>query len=166
MPLSVCRKCLPFMTNYQFFCKRCNPNGLESFNKKQASKLFTFKPFIQNNWPFWQKTNANGNKLPTVEKSKTKTNRNKLICWWFSVAAFKEICHTALANLMLENQGKTLYYKDKDIIPYIDKHWESLTTMPRRIKLTWHNTVVKTMVLIIISNIMLHLLPPLWYSWC
>ena len=47
---------------------------------------------------------------------------------------------------MLENEGKTYFYKDKDIIPYIDKHWESLTTMPRRIKLTWHNTIVKTMV--------------------
>lgn len=51
-----------------------------------------------------------------------------------------------MANLTLENEGKQFFSKDKEIIPYIDKHWESLTSMPRRIKLTWHNTVAKTMV--------------------
>ena len=60
--LPFCRKCVPFMTNYQFFCKRCNPNGLESFNKKQASKLF----------PFYS---CKINRL----RGKTKTNGNKFI---------------------------------------------------------------------------------------
>lgn len=34
----------------------------------------------------------------------------------------------------------------QEIIPYIDKNWENLTTVARRVKLTWHNTVYKTLV--------------------
>uniref|UniRef100_T1INU9 B30.2/SPRY domain-containing protein n=1 Tax=Strigamia maritima TaxID=126957 RepID=T1INU9_STRMM len=64
-------------------------------------------------------------------------------------ANFSQMCQTALANLMQESvrrfKNKTYFSKDKDIIPYIDTHWEYLTTMPRRIKLTWHTTVMKTM---------------------
>jgi hypothetical protein len=37
----------------------------------------------------------------------------------------------------------------QEIIPFIEKHWENMTTMPRRVKLTWHNTVHKTLVYII-----------------
>jgi len=34
----------------------------------------------------------------------------------------------------------------QEIIPFIEKHWENMTTMPRRVKHTWHNTVNKTLV--------------------
>ena len=39
-----------------------------------------------------------------------------------------------------------LFLSLQEIIPFIEKNWESLTTMARRIKLTWHNTVHKTLV--------------------
>ncbi|KAJ6221961.1 hypothetical protein RDWZM_000506 [Blomia tropicalis] len=62
---------------------------------------------------------------------------------------FTQICQTALANLVqidrmkgVENIG---YSKDKQILPFIDKNWEYLTTQQRRINYRWHNTVLKTM---------------------
>lgn len=58
---------------------------------------------------------------------------------------FSQMCATAIANLLQQNSPKTTFSKDKDIIPFIEKHWEHLTTMPRRIKQTWHTTVFKTM---------------------
>jgi len=88
-------KCVPFMTNYQFFCKRCNPNSLEVFNKKQAS--------------------------------------------------FSQMCHTALANLIIQHDDRNYFSRDNEIIPYIADNWEALTTMPRRTKQTWHNTIGRTM---------------------
>ncbi|GBM38040.1 Set1/Ash2 histone methyltransferase complex subunit ASH2 [Araneus ventricosus] len=62
---------------------------------------------------------------------------------------FSQMCGTALANLMQQcsSDGKprTMFSKDKEVIPYIVENWECLTHMPRRIKQTWHNTVHKTM---------------------
>lgn len=60
-------------------------------------------------------------------------------------ATFTQICQTAVANLILLHPDKRLFSKDKDIVPFIDKNWESLTSMPRRTKNAWHNTVLKTM---------------------
>ena len=36
------RPCVPFMTNYQFFCRRCDCNEQEIFTKRQASKYHIF----------------------------------------------------------------------------------------------------------------------------
>lgn len=62
---------------------------------------------------------------------------------------FSQICVTALANLTYKSQqsGKprAMFSRENDIIPYIDQQWEYLTTMPRRVKQTWHQTVHKTM---------------------
>uniref|UniRef100_A0A667X1M9 Set1/Ash2 histone methyltransferase complex subunit ASH2 n=1 Tax=Myripristis murdjan TaxID=586833 RepID=A0A667X1M9_9TELE len=65
-------------------------------------------------------------------------------------ANLKEMCLTALANLTWrsrtqEEHPKTMFSKDKDIIPFIDKHWECMTTRQRPGKLTWPNNIVKTM---------------------
>ncbi|KAK3550188.1 hypothetical protein QTP86_021216 [Hemibagrus guttatus] len=65
-------------------------------------------------------------------------------------ANLKEMCLTALANLTWrsrtrEDHPKTMFSKDKDIIPFIDKYWECLTTRQRPGKLTWPNNIVKTM---------------------
>uniref|UniRef100_A0A8C1WHZ6 Ash2 like, histone lysine methyltransferase complex subunit n=1 Tax=Cyprinus carpio TaxID=7962 RepID=A0A8C1WHZ6_CYPCA len=62
----------------------------------------------------------------------------------------KEMCLTALANLTWrsrtqEEHPKTMFSKDKDIIPFIDKYWECMTTRQRPGKLTWPNNIVKTM---------------------
>ncbi|XP_042200452.1 set1/Ash2 histone methyltransferase complex subunit ASH2 isoform X2 [Callorhinchus milii] len=65
-------------------------------------------------------------------------------------ANLKEMCLTALANLTWRSRTqdehpKTMFSKDKDIIPFIDKYWECLTTRQRPSKLTWPNNIVKTM---------------------
>ncbi|ESO89813.1 hypothetical protein LOTGIDRAFT_218660 [Lottia gigantea] len=64
-------------------------------------------------------------------------------------ASFSQISLTALANLTHESTTKgesvTMFSKDKDIIPFIDKNWESITILSRRTKSTWHNTVLKTL---------------------
>jgi len=38
-----------------------------------------------------------------------------------------------------------MFSKDKDIIPFIDKYWECMTTRQRPGKMTWPNNIVKTM---------------------
>ena len=38
-------------------------------------------------------------------------------------------------------EQKILFHKDKDIIPFIETHWESMTTMSRRVTQSWHATV-------------------------
>ncbi|KAL3875354.1 hypothetical protein ACJMK2_033311 [Sinanodonta woodiana] len=64
-------------------------------------------------------------------------------------ASFSQICYTAMANLTYQakarGETRTMFSKDAEIIPYIDKQWENLTTMARRIKLTWHTTIQKTL---------------------
>ncbi|XP_030292672.1 set1/Ash2 histone methyltransferase complex subunit ASH2 isoform X1 [Sparus aurata] len=65
-------------------------------------------------------------------------------------ANLKEMCLTALANLTWrsrtqEEHPKTMFSKDKDIIPFIDKYWECMTTRQRPGKLTWPNNIVKSM---------------------
>ncbi|KAI1882567.1 hypothetical protein AGOR_G00252080 [Albula goreensis] len=62
----------------------------------------------------------------------------------------KEMCLTTLANLtwrsrIQDEHPKTMFSKDKDIIPFIDKHWECMTTRQRPGKLTKPNNIVKTM---------------------
>ncbi|KAG8441202.1 hypothetical protein GDO86_006810 [Hymenochirus boettgeri] len=65
-------------------------------------------------------------------------------------ANLKEMCLTGLANLTWQSRNqdehpKTMFSKDKDIIPFIDKYWESLTTRQRPGKMSWPNSIVKTM---------------------
>lgn len=65
-------------------------------------------------------------------------------------ANLKEMCLTGLANLTWRSRTqdehpKTMFSKDKDIIPFIDKYWECMTTRQRPGKLTWPNNIVKTM---------------------
>ncbi|CAD5116960.1 DgyrCDS5799 [Dimorphilus gyrociliatus] len=88
-------KNVPFTTNYTFTCKRCTPQNIENFSRKQIG--------------------------------------------------FTQMCQSAIANLMIMNPGKQIFSLSKEIIPFIDENWESLTTMARRVKQTWHTTVSKTM---------------------
>ncbi|XP_066236435.1 set1/Ash2 histone methyltransferase complex subunit ASH2 isoform X5 [Saccopteryx leptura] len=65
-------------------------------------------------------------------------------------ANLKEMCLSALANLTWQSRTqdehpKTMFSKDKDIIPFIDKYWECMTTRQRPGKMTWPNNIVKTM---------------------
>ncbi|CAG0883343.1 unnamed protein product [Cyprideis torosa] len=64
-------------------------------------------------------------------------------------AQFQQMCITALANLQQyeakEGRDKTLFSVDKDILPFIEMHWEGLTTMSRRVTNTWHQTISRTL---------------------
>lgn len=55
------------------------------------------------------------------------------------------MCVTALANLQQgsskEGTNRMMFSKDKEIIPYIEYHWEALTTTSRRVTQSWHATV-------------------------
>lgn len=60
------------------------------------------------------------------------------------------MCITALANLQQESfkegANRTLFSKEKEIIPYIEYHWEALTTTSRRVTQSWHATVHRALV--------------------
>ncbi|PNF32762.1 Set1/Ash2 histone methyltransferase complex subunit ASH2 [Cryptotermes secundus] len=60
-------------------------------------------------------------------------------------APFPQMCVTALGNLMQasvkEGSPRTMFSKERDIIPFIDSHWEGMTTMPRRVTQSWHSTI-------------------------
>ncbi|XP_068130731.1 E3 SUMO-protein ligase ZBED1-like isoform X2 [Hyperolius riggenbachi] len=65
-------------------------------------------------------------------------------------ANLKEMCLTTLANLTWQSRNqvsrpKTMFSKDKDIIPFIDKYWKSLTTRQRQEKEAWPDRIVKIM---------------------
>jgi hypothetical protein len=66
-------------------------------------------------------------------------------CVCFAFTAFPQMCVTAIGNLMQasvkEGSPRTMFSKERDIIPFIDSHWEGMTTMPRRVTQSWHVTV-------------------------
>lgn len=65
------------------------------------------------------------------------------------------MCVTAIANLIQtcqkESTNRTLFHKDRDIIPFIECHWESMTTMPRRVTQSWHSRVSFASFLLILT---------------
>lgn len=76
--------------------------------------------------------------------------------WVAKQANFVHMCVTVLANLtaeQLRKEGKldvktnekVFFGLREAIIPYFDSNWENLTSMPRRVKNTWHNTLQKTL---------------------
>lgn len=60
------------------------------------------------------------------------------------------MCITAIANLqqtsLKEGTNRTMFSKEKEIIPYIEFHWEALTTTSRRVTQSWHITVTKALI--------------------
>nr|SVE75031.1 EOG090X03NS [Daphnia dolichocephala] len=65
-------------------------------------------------------------------------------------AQFTQMCITTIANLMQnstkEGNLRQYFSRDREIVPYIDSHWEYLTTMPRRVTQSWHSTIQKTLI--------------------
>lgn len=69
------------------------------------------------------------------------------------------MCVMALANMTYDLHSKngdkdklttsdgelTYFHLEKDIVPYFDENWESLTNIPRRVKTSWHQTLQKTL---------------------
>ncbi|KAL3276502.1 hypothetical protein HHI36_011882 [Cryptolaemus montrouzieri] len=64
-------------------------------------------------------------------------------------AQISQMCVTAIANLQQasakEGSNKIMFSKEKEIIPYIEHHWEALTTTSRRVTQSWHLTVHKAL---------------------
>jgi Set1/Ash2 histone methyltransferase complex subunit ASH2 len=60
------------------------------------------------------------------------------------------MCITAIGNLQQaahkDGEIKLSFSKDKEIIPFIEQYWESMTTLPRRITQSWYATVQRTLV--------------------
>ncbi|XP_063216211.1 set1/Ash2 histone methyltransferase complex subunit ASH2 isoform X2 [Bacillus rossius redtenbacheri] len=60
-------------------------------------------------------------------------------------AQFSQMCVTAIGNLtqasVKAGVPRAMFSKDREIIPFIDSHWEGMTTMPRRVTQSWHATV-------------------------
>ncbi|XP_046806681.1 set1/Ash2 histone methyltransferase complex subunit ASH2 isoform X3 [Lucilia cuprina] len=59
------------------------------------------------------------------------------------------MCITAIANMrqnsLKEGKPKSIFSKDKEIIPFIEQYWESMTTMPRRVTQSWYTTVQRSL---------------------
>ena len=59
------------------------------------------------------------------------------------------MCITTIANLMQnsikEGSSRQYFSRDREIVPYIDSHWEYMTSLPRRVTTSWHATIHKTL---------------------
>lgn len=59
------------------------------------------------------------------------------------------MCVTTIANLqrktVKDGNPRYLFSKDKEIIPFIDSYWESITTLARKQTTGWYGTIQKTL---------------------
>ncbi|XP_030761930.1 set1/Ash2 histone methyltransferase complex subunit ASH2 [Sitophilus oryzae] len=114
----------------ELLCANCSKWYHESCIGYQLGKLV---PFLSN-YIFHCK-NCSTTGLETFRKSQ---------------AQITQMCITAIANLQQasakDGTKKYMFNKDKEIIPYIEYHWEALTTTSRRVTQSWHITVTKTLI--------------------
>lgn len=114
----------------ELLCANCTRWFHESCIGYQLGKLV---PFLHN-YVFLCK-NCSPTGLETFRKSQ---------------AQISQMCVTAIANLQQtsakDGTNRVMFYKDKEIIPYIEYHWEALTTTSRRVTQSWHSTVTKTLI--------------------
>ncbi|KAF2879201.1 hypothetical protein ILUMI_26956 [Ignelater luminosus] len=114
----------------ELLCANCNRWFHESCIGYQLGKLV---PFLAN-YIFLCK-NCSPTGLESFRKSQ---------------AQIPQMCVTAIANLQQssfkEGLNRTMFSKDKEIIPYIEYHWEALTTTARRVTQSWHSTVHRALV--------------------
>ncbi|XP_045494289.1 set1/Ash2 histone methyltransferase complex subunit ASH2 isoform X1 [Colias croceus] len=114
----------------ELLCASCNRWFHESCIGYQLGKLV---PFMSNYLFICKNCSPTG--LETFKKNQ---------------ATFPQMCLTAIANLrqesIKEGSNKSLFSKDKQIIPYIDQYWEAMTTMPRRVTQSWYATVQRALI--------------------
>jgi Set1/Ash2 histone methyltransferase complex subunit ASH2 len=59
------------------------------------------------------------------------------------------MCITAIANLqrktVKDGNPRYLFSKDREIIPFIEAYWESITTLARKQTNAWYSTILKTL---------------------
>ncbi|CAH0725348.1 unnamed protein product, partial [Brenthis ino] len=114
----------------ELLCASCNRWYHESCIGYQLGKLV---PFMTNYLFICKNCSPTG--LETFKKNQ---------------APFPQMCVTAMANLKQESSkdgtNKTMFSKDREIIPYIDQYWEAMTTMPRRVTQSWYATVQRALI--------------------
>ncbi|XKL67448.1 hypothetical protein PGB90_002939 [Kerria lacca] len=113
----------------ELLCANCNRWFHESCISYQLGKLV---PFMMN-YVFICK-NCSPSGLEIFKKNQS---------------TISQLCVTAIANLIQttvkEGKPKKFFSKDKDIIPFIECHWEGMTTTARRVTQSWHSTVLRTL---------------------
>lgn len=113
----------------ELLCANCNRWFHESCIGYQLGKLV---PFLTN-YVFLCK-----NCSPTGLESYKKVQ-----------AQIAQMCVTAIANLQQasakDGASRLIFDKDREIIPYIDYHWEALTPSSRRITQSWYSTVQRAL---------------------
>lgn len=59
------------------------------------------------------------------------------------------MCITTIANLhrktVKEGSPRNFFSKDKEIIPFIEAYWDSITTHARKQTTAWYSTILKTL---------------------
>lgn len=64
-------------------------------------------------------------------------------------ASLVQMCVTTIANLQRTSvkEGNPCYFfsKDRSIIPFIERYWESITTLARKPTTAWYSTIQKTL---------------------
>lgn len=64
-------------------------------------------------------------------------------------SAITQMCITAIGNMqqasVKDGNVRYTFSRDKEIIPYIDQYWDSITTMPRRVTQSWYSTVQRAL---------------------
>lgn len=56
----------------------------------------------------------------------------------------EKVSSTAIEEAII--QGPKKFFKmDNEILPFFELNWENLTSQPRRVKNTWHQTLNKTL---------------------
>lgn len=114
----------------ELLCASCNRWFHESCIGYQLGKLV---PFMTNYLFICKNCSPTG--LETFKKNQ---------------APFPQMCVTAIANIQQESAkegtNKVMFSKDREIIPYIEQYWEAMTTMPRRVTLSWYSTVQRALI--------------------
>lgn len=64
-------------------------------------------------------------------------------------ATIPQMCITTIANLqrktVKDGSPRYLFSKDKEIIPFIEAYWESITTLARKQTTGWYSTILKSL---------------------
>ncbi|KAL1448503.1 hypothetical protein WDU94_005617, partial [Cyamophila willieti] len=113
----------------ELFCANCKCWFHESCISYQIGKLV---PFMMN-YVFICK-NCSNTGLESFKKNQ---------------AMFPQMCVTAMGNLMQtsikEGNPRLTFSKEKEIIPFIEAHWDGMTTTPRRVTQSWHMTILRAL---------------------
>lgn len=99
------------MTNYQFECHNCNELNVEIFEKTVAG------------WKDICSTSLANLVLETILLDIGSDN--------------KELLESKNESLMKERKPEQYYFNKKDLIPFVDKHWDNLCFERSRTS-TWY----------------------------